>query len=417
MTLRQGLRIQSQFVRAGAVGLVTILTIPSVAAAGYFFRLGAPPGSTSEQVEVFDLSDDGTIVAGAIRNFDTFEVEAFRWTAETGFVRLGNLGGMLPYSAAIGISADGSVLVGSSRSPESDPNGKGWEEPMLWSESSGMVGLGNLEGGLFDGLAVAASADGSVIVGRSSSTLAPNTNGEAFRWTAQTGMVGLGVLVDVGYFNYSLAWGVSADGSVITGTARMENGCEAFRWTQTDGMVTLGDLPGTEIPSTFATDISADGSVIVGYSGFCAGINPEKAFRWTAATGMVDLGGLPGASDSRARQVSADGSVVVGSSTVGSEYVATIWNEAHGTRELRAAMIEAGLAREIEGWAFTSASAVAADNLTVLGSGVNPEGSREAFIVNLGPPSIVEIPVTSKAALAGLAVLLAMAGLTVLRRR
>ena len=42
---------------------------------------------------------------------------------------------------------------------------------------------------------------------------------EAFRWTQATGMVGLGDLPG-GSFN-SIAWGVSADGSVVVGTGKL----------------------------------------------------------------------------------------------------------------------------------------------------------------------------------------------------
>jgi len=78
----------------------------------------------------------------------------------------------------------------------------------------------------------------------------------------------------------------------------------------------LGFLPdGTE---SYARDVSGDGSVVVGY-GF---IPPEnspttgfRAFRWTSA-GMENLGTLVGGTYSAGRGVSADGAVVVGHSGV-----------------------------------------------------------------------------------------------------
>jgi probable HAF family extracellular repeat protein len=74
-------------------------------------------------------------------------------------------------------------------------------------------------------------------------------------------------------------------------------------------MVGLGDLPGGNFYS-FAMDISADGSVVVGGSESGAG---SEVFRWTNAEGMVGLGNLPGGDNSYALGVSGDGSVVVGS--------------------------------------------------------------------------------------------------------
>lgn len=404
--------IRANISALGAVGLAAVFVWPTLVSAGSFQGLGVFPGEWPEEASPYDISDDGTVIVGAINTPGEIEQEAFRWTEETGFVRLGNLGGKYPDSAGVGISADGLVVVGSSISPSSGF----WWEPMYWSAATGMVALGNLQGGLFDGLAVAASADGSVIVGRSSSALAPNSYGEAFRWTAETGMVGLGVLTQTDFI-YSLGWGVSADGSVVIGTAKTPNGTEAFRWTEVEGMVPLGDLPGTVRPNSVGMDVSADGSIIAGYSRLNSGPQRTKAFRWTDTTGMMDLGSLPGTDYTYASGISADGSVVVGRARSASGSVALIWDEAHGMRSLRDTMLEAGLAQAIEGWVFESTDAIAADNLTVVGSGLNPAGQREAFIANLGPPTIVQIPTASHTALAILAALLTVAALLRLRMR
>jgi probable HAF family extracellular repeat protein len=40
------------------------------------------------------------------------------------------------------------------------------------------------------------------------------------------------------------ALGVSADGSVVVGVSSSPNAIQAFRWTQATGVVILGDLPG-----------------------------------------------------------------------------------------------------------------------------------------------------------------------------
>src|SRR5688572_24003293 len=73
----------------------------------------------------------------------------------------------------------------------------------------------------------------------------------------------------------------------------------------------LGDLAGGAFMSR-AIGISADGSVVVGSSASTAG---DQAFRWTSGGGMVGLGDLPGgAFASTAHDVSADGTVIVGSS-------------------------------------------------------------------------------------------------------
>ena len=89
-------------------------------------------------------------------------------------------------------------------------------------------GLGDLPGGDSYSIALAVSADGTTVVGRSRST-ASGTDPEAFRWTESTGMVGLGDFPG-GVFK-SGAGGVSHDGSVIVGQGHSATQSEAFRWT------------------------------------------------------------------------------------------------------------------------------------------------------------------------------------------
>src|SRR5262245_21824195 len=65
-----------------------------------------------------------------------------------------------PYSYAQGVSADGKTVVGYSN------NSQGYPEAFRWTAATGMQGLGTLPGGLFS-RASAVSADGSTIVGQS----------------------------------------------------------------------------------------------------------------------------------------------------------------------------------------------------------------------------------------------------------
>ncbi len=76
--------------------------------------------------------------------------------------------------------------------------------------------------------------------------------------------------------------------------------------------VGLGDLPGGGEFSE-ARDVSSDGSVVVGTSRSAAQPGGE-AFRWTAQDGMQGLGSLASTSPfSEAMAVSADGGTIVGS--------------------------------------------------------------------------------------------------------
>lgn len=135
-------------------------------------------------------------------------------------------------------------------------------------------------------------------------------------------------------YNYSGACDVSADGSVVAGysgrwyseTDRSES--QACRWIAGGPILGLGFLPAHD--SSTATAVAADGSVVVGTSESTLD-SREEAFRWTETRGMVGLGFLPGADWSTAWDVSADGSVIVGYSGVGySAGEAFRWTQAEG---------------------------------------------------------------------------------------
>lgn len=105
--------------------------------------------------------------------------------------------------------------------------------------------------------------------------------------------------------------------------------CPLDRWSETTGLVDLG-LPAGSSQRTHGRDISADGSVIVGSSKVLG--TPARAFRWTEATRRrrSDLhGSLPESSMSGANAGSADRSTAVGSvmDTITGARSAIVWNE------------------------------------------------------------------------------------------
>jgi uncharacterized membrane protein len=104
---------------------------------------------------------------------------------------------------------------------------------------------------------------------------------------------------------------------------------------------------------------------------------------------MVGLGILPGLDFSRADDVSADGSVVVGwgysATSIGIE--ALLWDAAHGMRSLRDVLAnDFGLGASLAGWKLEYARGISADGRVVVGYGFNPNGDREAWIARLEPP-------------------------------
>lgn len=340
--------------------------------APYFQGLGDLPGGEFYSF-AHAVSADGTTVVG--HSYQGFgEEEAFRWTAAGGMQGLGHLaGGLARRSDAYGVSADGSVIVGESTSTGAPT----LAEAFRWTSTDGLQPLGFLPGGIGYSRAQGVSANGETVAGWSYSGsgtgLLPT---EAFRWTSAAGIQGLGDLRG-GVFN-SYASGVSGDGSTVVGMGSIIEG-RAVRWTAA-GLQSLGVLPGGT--RSFATAASYDGSVIVGDGDFS---DRTEAFRWTSAGGMQGLGVPPGGIVSRAAAVNGDGSVIVGHTATLAGGDAMIWDQRRGMRSI-AAILSASAALPT-GWTLLSATGVSADGRTIVGYGVNPAGETEAWIAVIPEPS------------------------------
>jgi probable HAF family extracellular repeat protein len=300
-------------------------------------------------LEVSGVSPSGSVVVG--RYLTANGPEAFRWTAGGTFEGLGDFPGVRMDSGAFDASADGSVIIGYGTAADS--------EAFRWTQATGMVGLGFLPGGYTQSVALGVSADGAFVVGYNGGF---GLRDQAYRWSAQTGMIGLGFLPEA---ITSIAHRVSADGSVVVGAndlppppASIHGRLLAFRWTEAEGMVSLGDLPGGRLLSD-AFDVSADGSVIVGSSeGFRPdGVAVPQAFYWTAETGMLNL------------------------------------------REM---LISAGV-NNLDGWQLGSAQGVSADGLTIVGTGIR-NGRAEAWVATIPEPSTVALALVATLAAIGLAI-------------
>jgi probable HAF family extracellular repeat protein len=225
-----------------------------------------------------------------------------------GLTILSSLYGESGNSVANGISGDGFTVVGASSSLGNE------DQAFRWTRQGGMVGLGVVSGGNRSE-AFAASFDGSVIVGNSSERLSSGIiqNQQGFRWTS-SGMVGLGIPSGA---SGTQGRAVSAEGSVIAGvidyTWDPPNPLsEAMRWTSSAGASGLGHIESLGFFSG-ANGISADGSRAVGVNQPLDG--PGQAFRWASQDGMVGIGTLPGFPHSMASGISGDGQVIVGFSS------------------------------------------------------------------------------------------------------
>ena len=196
---------------------------------------------------------------------------------------LGTLGG--DQSEARAVSTDGSVVVGVANDANGNPRA------FRWTEATGIQDLGTL-GGVWSE-ATDISADGSVIVGWSYDA---NDIYRAFKWTAASGMQ------DLGAGDYSKAYGISGDGSVII----IDIYPGTYRLTQATGLQDLGTLGGSWASSS---DISFDGSFISGSSYNSSG--DPYAFRWVEGVGMEQIGTYY----SFGRGISADGNTITGFET------------------------------------------------------------------------------------------------------
>ena len=198
--------------------------------------------------------------------------------------------------------------------------------------------------------ALAISSDGTIIAGFD------GDNAEAWN-VADKSSLSLGF--------EGQANGLSADGGTIVGFTPGENGrSAAFSWTSGAGVTVLPYLSGDGtgfLDESKAHDISDDGSVIVGSSqaGSDTDFN-QRAVRWVNGSveslGTLDNGTNTG---SFAYGVSADGLTIVGSSNTADSpgQTAFRWTEAEGMSSLG----------RLNGGNSSEAYAVSADGAVIVG--------------------------------------------------
>lgn len=282
-------------------------------------------GTCWTPVEANDVSADGQTVVGLVGNDDPDYpcVRAYRWTP-SGLQRIGPCN---PYPELGDVVSSGAYAV---------------------------------------------SADGRVVVGY----ISTNWRNAAVRWIGTNAQ-------DIGHLGggQSIAYDVSAGGSVVVGSARTSSGeWHAFRWIDGVGMQGLGVLPGRDYSAGLA--VSPDGQVVVGVSR--SGANgPNRAFYWSGGA-MVDLGTL-GTGWSIASDISADGSIIVGSAYVPDAGHAVRWvRSSSGTfaiedlNQTYASLLPSGSV-------LFSANAISPDGRYIVGYGRNATtGQDEAYILDTG---------------------------------
>ena len=182
------------------------------------------------------------------------------------------------------------------------------------------------EGGAFYGMnAVDISGNGSTVVGNMY-TSDRYTTGEVSSWSLTTGVTSLGFSGIVG--------GISADESIITGTASDNN---IFRYTS-EGLNFISIPNGISLMGAGAANISADGSTIAGQTQINQGTIsfPSYSFEsyiWTENSGVTFLPDINGNTFFES-VISGDGTILAGWSDIGSDYHAFQWSEQAGFTDL-----------------------------------------------------------------------------------
>jgi uncharacterized membrane protein len=338
-----------------------------------FYDLDALTGTNVAGVA--GVSADGSVLVGTSWNWpETPQIKSIfvhNWnTKETKSITGES-------SVATDLSADGKTIVGFSESYVGN-------KAIRWTESGGIQNLGWLSGGETASRAMSVNGDGSVVVGYS--------GGRAFRWTASSGMQDLGSLPD---FPSAFAMSLSTDGSKIVGF--LASGWEArtFLWTGSGGMRELGALPGNVWSQPQA--ISDDGVVVVGSSSPTDSSGASfirRAFRWTEAGGMQEVDSVLGRS-SIAHDVNRDGSVIVGEvfagndSYQGNDRRAFFWNAAQGLVDLHSFLTARGV--DLADWILSEAFYISSDGRAIAGYGMF-KGALKYYLVKSTIPFNTWIP-------------------------
>lgn len=269
-------------------------------------------------------------------------------------VAVGTLSGGTNTATLAGLSSDGSTAYGYS----SSANGT---EAFRWRMSTGIIGLGDLAGGGFASFATGSNTDGSVIVGRGTPSI---TRG--FRWNGVMAQI---AGIQGGTSTSDRANAMSADGSVVVGFSNsLAFGQRATKWTGAGLGVILPDLAGGNDFSE-GLGLSGDGSVSVGWSYNELG---KTATRWVGTTVHAIGDFVGGPNDSYANAASFDGSVIVGRGWDANGATAFRWTASEGMQLLGDSTIGQV--------AFNSeAFDVSSDGLVIVGRGNMPDFSG-AFV-------------------------------------
>ncbi len=360
-------------IRAAIVALV-LATAGASPASGdaWFSGIGDAPGGTFDS-RAADVSDDGVVVGTGsdsvyydvgLPDLPTGTQIAFergrvlRWTRDEGLE-------VFPpdVNGGLDISADGSVMLLRGRD-------EGGLLTYLWTETDGLLDTG------LRVHALDLSDDGTTIVGHHGATSVSRSTVEAFRWTASGGLEALGFLPHPNV--RSVAYGVSADGSVVAGTSRNHLLAPGFHWTDEDGMQPLDEYA---YYLHSIAGISGDGRSIIGAV-------EGRLFVWSPGVGYRIVEdtfnrGIP----KQMADIDHHGLRVVGGNWTSSLPAAFVWDPVWGMRSLQD-VLENDYDLDLAGWTLTMARGISPNGRYIVGEGINPDGNREGWVAHLDGPML-----------------------------
>ena len=315
----------------------------------------------------YGVSASGSIVVGSYRLPD-----GFYWMPTTGDVFIG--GGV----GAFAVSRDGRTIAGTALDPRRVEQAAVWQRGAEW-RLLGSIRPNAVPCGELLSAGRGTSGDGKVIVG-----LAWDSCGvaRAFRWEETTGMIDLGTVVA----NRSTsANGVSADGRVVVGYQQRSDGVrQGARWV--DGKEDVFAGPNGHVGDAFGAN--TDGSIIVGQN--CrpptdADPFDQSAWLWTAAEGIVcvPVPGVRPSAEGLMLSTSDDGRVIGGAHGEGLDSEAVIWIDRRPAY-LKDYLRANGVPRAFERWVNTGfINGVSPDGRILVGFGAGPS-DFQGFMVILG---------------------------------
>jgi probable HAF family extracellular repeat protein len=290
------------------------------------------------------------------------------WTAAGGYIEFGLEPGFGEFVGSRAVSDTGRFIVGSTTLNDTAALFR-YDRVTRTVQTLGSIT------GLPSTIPEAVSANGNVIVGNSEDTL--NFVSAAFYWTPQRG---LRLIPGLGDRNY--ASDVSADGRVIVGGSNNANSlAQAYIWTEATGATYLDGLEPGGFSQAYA--VNAAGTLVAGLW-VPESNNGTRAVVWEGTRILRELPMLEGFAQMRAFDLSDDGSVVVGvANDLVNGQTAFVWTESTGTVTLRDYLTSFGL--------------VVPDNLA-LTSRFNVSGDGRTFSSANGPAYVATVPVPASLA-------------------